>query len=56
MAGEELDLEPPIEVIHFLHDEIDRLLAYAKSVNIKIPDPTEPLNQLFRNTLDEVWN
>ncbi|WP_342429710.1 nucleotidyltransferase domain-containing protein [Neobacillus sp. FSL H8-0543] len=57
MAGDELDLEPRIEVINqFLDKEIVHLEAYAKSLNIEIPNPTKQLNQLFRETLVEVWD
>ncbi|QED48255.1 nucleotidyltransferase domain-containing protein [Cytobacillus dafuensis] len=57
MAGEELDLEPRIDFINqYLNNEIVHLEAYAKSLNIHIPDPTERLNQLFRETINEVWN
>ncbi|WP_316570522.1 nucleotidyltransferase domain-containing protein [Neobacillus sp. YIM B06451] len=56
IAGDELDLEPRIEAInHFIEEEISRLEAYAKTLNVKIEDPTEQLNQLFRETLEEAW-
>ncbi|WP_409272435.1 nucleotidyltransferase domain-containing protein [Neobacillus sp. SCS-31] len=56
IAGDELDLEPRIEVInHFIEEEISRLEEYAKTLNVKIEDPTEQLNQLFRETLEEAW-
>jgi uncharacterized protein len=57
IAGEELNLEPRIDQINlFLNDEIFRLEEYAKSIKNDIQDPTESLNQIFRETLDEVWN
>jgi uncharacterized protein len=57
IAGEELNLEPRIDQINlFLNDEILRLEEYAKSIKNDIQDPTERLNQIFRETLDEVWN
>lgn len=56
MAGDELNSEPKIVTINdFLLEEMVHLEEYAKSIIIKIPDPTEQLNQLFRETLDEVW-
>jgi uncharacterized protein len=56
MAGDELDLEPRIEIINqFLDKEIVHLEAFSKTLNIKILNPTEQLNQLFRETLVEVW-
>ncbi|WP_078555912.1 nucleotidyltransferase domain-containing protein [Bacillus alkalicellulosilyticus] len=56
IAGEELNLETRVDVINeFLNKEIDHLETYAKQLNIDIPDPTMELDQLFRNTLKEVW-
>ncbi|WP_338749292.1 nucleotidyltransferase domain-containing protein [Bacillus sp. FJAT-52991] len=56
MAGDELDKEAPISLINeFLHEEIIRLEAYAKTMNCALPDPTEKLDTFFRETLDEVW-
>jgi uncharacterized protein len=55
--GEELDFEPKIEVINdFLNEEILRLKDFTKTLNKDIADFTPSLDQLFRNTLDEVWN
>ena len=55
--GEELDFEPRVEVInHFLNEEISRLMEYTKTLNTDIPDFTPNLDQLFINTLEEVWN
>lgn len=57
MAGDELYLEPRIDEINlFIHNEIVRLEEFAKTLHINIPDLTEQLNQLFRETLVEVWN
>ncbi len=57
IAGEELNLEPRIDVINqYLHKEIEHLDLYTKSINIQIPDPTIQLDNLFRETLEEVWN
>ncbi|WP_174730304.1 nucleotidyltransferase domain-containing protein [Mesobacillus harenae] len=55
-AGEELDLEPKIEIINqFLNKEIERIEKYAKIAKVHNADPTEQLNRLFRETLNEVW-
>ncbi len=57
MDGEELDLEPRIEVINqFLNEEITRLREFTNTLNISIPDFTQILDKLFRDTLEEVWN
>lgn len=57
MVGEELNLEQRIDQINlFLNDEINRLEEYAKNIRNDIQDPTESLNQIFRETLEEVWN
>ncbi|PJN89747.1 nucleotidyltransferase domain-containing protein [Bacillus sp. mrc49] len=54
--GEELDLEPRIAVIHdFLEKEMAHLTNYAKTLDMKPGDPTEYLDQLFRDALDEAW-
>lgn len=56
MAGDEMDLEPRVQLINdFLESEMIRLEAYIKTISIEIDDPTEKLNILFRNTLKEVW-
>jgi plastocyanin domain-containing protein len=56
MIGDELDREPKIEVINgFLDSEIIRLKEYAKQLNLKKEDPTSKLNEIFRETLKEVW-
>ncbi|WP_273854070.1 nucleotidyltransferase domain-containing protein [Guptibacillus spartinae] len=57
IAGEELNLEPRIDLINsFLQEEMEQLEAYAQSLDFVQEDPTEKLNELFRKTLDEVWN
>ena len=57
IAGEELNLEPRIDVINqYLNHEIEHLVVYTKSNKIEIPDPTNQLDILFRETLEEVWN
>jgi uncharacterized protein len=56
MAGDELNLESRVEAINlYLDEEIIHLENYAKNINIKIGDPTAQLNQIFRETLAEVW-
>jgi uncharacterized protein len=56
IAGEELNLEPKVVVInHFLNQEIQHLEEYAREMKADIPNPTERLNHLFRETLNEVW-
>lgn len=56
MAGDELNLEPRIDVINeFLDEELIRLENYAKSLDSKVEDPTPELNKLFRDILEEAW-
>lgn len=55
IVGEELNLEPRIDIINeYLNKEIEHLEAYTKGLNLEIPDPTSELDQLFRDTLNEV--
>lgn len=55
-SGEELTLEPRINLINeFLVDEINQLEIYAKGLEKNLMEPTEQLNNLFRNTLNEAW-
>ena len=57
MAGDELNLEPRIELINeFLDKEIARLEEYARNLDVQIQNPTKQLDELFRETLEEVWN
>ncbi|MFC4323266.1 nucleotidyltransferase domain-containing protein [Litchfieldia salsa] len=57
IAGEELNLEPKVDIINeYINKEIEHLEAYTKGLNLDIPDPTMELDLLFRNTLKEVWN
>jgi len=55
-AGAELDRGPRIEPISaFVESELDRLEAAA--VAVEAPgSPVAPLNDLFREVLDEVWS
>jgi uncharacterized protein len=57
ISGDELDCEPKIEVINqFLNREIVRLKEYTLTLNVELTDYTPQLDQLFRDTLEEVWN
>ncbi|MED3553420.1 nucleotidyltransferase domain-containing protein [Cytobacillus praedii] len=56
ISGDELDLEPRIDLInHFIEKELIYLEDYARSLNAQITDPTQHLNEIFRETLEEVW-
>lgn len=56
MAGEVLDPIPRKELLNpFIESEMEQLEQYVKEVSEKKDNPTEQLNQLFRETLDEVW-
>ncbi|ANU14609.1 nucleotidyltransferase domain-containing protein [Planococcus halocryophilus] len=56
LIGDELDLESRISVINdFLETEIQRLEAYAKSIRVEAKDSTQLLDELFRDTLQEMW-
>lgn len=55
-SGQKLALEPRINLINeFLDTEINLLETYAKGLEKNLLDPTERLNDLFRNTLNEAW-
>lgn len=56
LAGEVLDPNPRTEFInHFVETEIEHLEQYVREVTVNKSDHTEVLNQLFRETLNEVW-
>ncbi|MBB4824797.1 putative nucleotidyltransferase [Sporosarcina luteola] len=56
LLGEELDIEPRIYVINdFIESEIKRLEEYSKTLRVEAKDPTKKLDELFRDTLQEVW-
>ncbi|KOS68261.1 hypothetical protein AEA09_06625 [Lysinibacillus contaminans] len=56
IIGDELDIEPRIKVINeYVESEMIRLEAYIKTLTVEIDDPTNKLDDLFRNTLKEVW-
>ena len=55
-SGQKLAFEPRINLINeFLDTEINLLETYAKGLEKNLLDPTERLNDLFRNTLNEAW-
>lgn len=56
IAGDVLDPSPRTSLINnFVETEIEYLEEYVKEVSADRSNPTEILNQLFRETLDEVW-
>ena len=56
LRGDELDLEPGIDIFHsFLEAELTQLTEYAKTVTKDSEDPTTQLDEIFRSTLNEVW-
>ncbi|MBG9456474.1 hypothetical protein ABE61_21290 [Lysinibacillus sphaericus] len=56
MVGDELNMEPRIESINeYLDKEIEHIEAYCKNLHVKVDDPTQKLDALFRSTLQEVW-
>lgn len=56
MAGEVIDPVPRTEIINpFLETEIQHLEQYVQEISVDKPNPTELLNQLYRETLNEVW-
>lgn len=56
-SGEELDWEPKIDAIdEFLEEKVNYFNAYLKNFDFKKYPETERLNQIFRETLDEIEN
>lgn len=56
LAGDEMDLEDRIEVINdFLESEMVRLEEYTRNLVVEVEDPTEMLDELFRDTMQESW-
>ncbi|WP_066317612.1 nucleotidyltransferase domain-containing protein [Bacillus sp. FJAT-29814] len=56
MKGDELNLEPKITVINdFLEQEITRIENYTKTLSVERQDLTPLLDELFRDTLTEIW-
>lgn len=57
IQGEELNLEPRVNIINeYIDLEINYLEAYIKTVNFEASNPTNKLDELFRQTLLEVWS
>ncbi len=57
LQGDELDIEPRLKVINdYIENEIKRIEDYIKSLKIETKDSTKLLDELFRDTLKEVWN
>lgn len=55
-SGDELDLQPVIKPINeFLERELQELEEKANEMKAPARPPREPLDQLFRDMLDEVW-
>ena len=56
MAGDELKEEPKIQLLNnFLKHKIDYYSEYIKSIDSINQPGTDLLNDLFRQTLREVW-
>jgi uncharacterized protein len=55
-AGEVLDPNPRTQIIdYFVETEVEYLEQYVREVSVNKSNPTELLNQLFRETLEQVW-
>ncbi|MCG5250684.1 nucleotidyltransferase domain-containing protein [Brevibacillus agri] len=56
MEGDELDLEPRIDVIHaYIDDRLERLSACASEYAGSMPDQTARLDELYRRYLRLAW-
>ena len=56
-SGRELETVPQVKTIHyFLEQEINEIELYVKTLSKQQTDPTPLLNNIFRETLFEVWN
>lgn len=56
VAGEELNEEPRIEILHdFVESKIRYYLDYVKKINVPDKTDTGKLNELFRKTLKNSW-
>ncbi|WP_432774253.1 nucleotidyltransferase domain-containing protein [Brevibacillus gelatini] len=56
MAGDELDLEPRIEVIHaYIDEKLEKWSACASEYTDSIPDCTARLDALYRRYLRLAW-
>lgn len=56
IRGDELDLEPRIEILNqFLESQINYFEEFVKTLDDKAMKDTMQLDELFRETLKEVW-
>lgn len=56
MAGEELKEEPKIEILNeFLERKIEFYKNYVEQIEPNEKPPTELLDELFKETIFEVW-
>ena len=56
IAGEELNEEPRVEVLNeFLREKVEYYSRTVGEINTNDRPQTEILDQLFRDTLTEVW-
>ncbi|WNS73628.1 nucleotidyltransferase domain-containing protein [Bacillus sp. DTU_2020_1000418_1_SI_GHA_SEK_038] len=56
MNGEEFGADLNIDILHsFILAEIEHLEGFAKKIHRDGPNPTNELNQLFRDILKETW-
>ncbi|MFP4047687.1 MAG: nucleotidyltransferase domain-containing protein [Bacteroidales bacterium] len=56
-CGEELDLEPKIDIINeFIEEKINYYKEYVNHIDNKDRVDLKTINELFRNTLKEAWD
>jgi predicted nucleotidyltransferase len=56
IAGEELKKEPKIEILNeFLEEKIEFYKTYVEQIEQGEKPPTEVLDELFKETIYEVW-
>jgi len=57
ITGEELSEEPKIQILNdFLEQKIEYYHNYVKTIQPPILPDAEKLNELFKCTVDEVWD
>ncbi|ALC88739.1 hypothetical protein AM500_02165 [Bacillus sp. FJAT-18017] len=57
IAGDELNLEPRLDIINrYLDEEINHFEDYVNNLSTSIEDPTQKLDLIFRETLEEAWH
>ncbi|MFS0915834.1 nucleotidyltransferase domain-containing protein [Brevibacillus sp. 179-C 1.1 NHS] len=57
MAGDELDLEPRIDMLHhFIEEQIERLTVVTSQCTNDLLDPTDKLDEVFRKYLQKAWS